>query len=63
MKELIRRINVQLFTNHHWTVTPAISFGREPGCWGYPGCYWAAIEWLRFNLQVGLHDWPRQNKP
>lgn len=54
---LVRRLSVKAFTNciH---VFPLLACDREPGCWGYPGCVWVSVGWLRWAVQVSLYTRP-----
>ena len=54
---IVRRLSVKTFTNciH---VLPYLACDREPGCWGYPGCVWLSVGWLRWSVQVSLYAWP-----
>lgn len=54
---LVRRLSVKTFTNciH---VLPLLACDREPGAWGYPGCVWVSVGWLRWSVQVSLYTRP-----
>ena len=53
----VRRLSVKTFTDciH---VFPLLACDREPGCWGYPGCVWVSVGWLRWSVQVSLYTRP-----
>jgi len=55
------RLSVRVFSSCV-NLLPWLACDREPGCWGYPGCYWVAFGWLRKSVHIALADWPRENK-
>ena len=58
----VRRLSVKTFTDciH---VIPLRACDREPEGWGYPGCAWVSIGWLRWSLQVSLYTGYTPNAP
>jgi hypothetical protein len=56
---LIRRLSVRWFKGCIY-VFPHLACDREPGCWGYPGCVWISIGWLRWTIQISLYTGARK---
>ena len=54
---LVHRLSVKTYSDCI-NVLPHLAFDREPGCWGYPGCFWVAFGWLRWTAQVSLYTRP-----
>lgn len=57
VKSIVNRMSVKLFRDcvH---VLPLLACDREHGCWGFPGCVWASIGWLRWSVQISMYDRP-----
>jgi hypothetical protein len=60
LQRLVRRVSVKMFDDYNWTLIPTVIVGHEPAAWGYPSGRWAAFVWLKWNLQIALHDRPRE---
>ena len=57
VQDLVRRLSIKTFIDciH---VLPHLACDREAGCWGYPGCVWVSIGWLRWSVQISLYTRP-----
>jgi hypothetical protein len=58
ISRLVARISVKTFTASYIDILPELSCGREPGCWGYPGCVWVSVGWLLWSVQVSMYARP-----
>jgi hypothetical protein len=54
---VVSRLSVKTFTGSIY-ILPFMAMDSEPGCWGYPGCKWVCVGWLRWSLQVSLYTRP-----
>ena len=59
VRGFVRRISIKRFPDS-LHISPMLCCDREHGCWGYPGCWWVSVGWLRWTLQIALHDRPRE---
>lgn len=57
LNALVRRLSFKKFTGCIY-VLPTIACDVEPGAWGYPGCKWISLSWLRWTLQFSIYSYP-----